>query len=130
MTLTGSCLCQAIQFEVRGALTDACACHCIQCRKQSGHYEASANVNRDHLLIKDDTELAWYHSSKKVRRGFCMKCGSSLFWDPTDRRKHDWTAIALGAFDGPMEIELEKHIFVSEKGSYYQLGDGLPQMER
>jgi extradiol dioxygenase family protein len=63
-----------------------------------------------------------------VRRGFCANCGSSLFWDPLDQQKHNWTAIALGAFDTPTNTKLKQHIFVGEKGDYYDIADGLPQI--
>lgn len=79
-------------------------------------------------MIKKGT-LKWYHSSDKVRRGFCGQCGSSLLFDPLDQEKYDWTAVALGAFDQPTTIKLDMHIFVSEKGDYYELNDGLPQNE-
>jgi hypothetical protein len=39
----------------------------------------------------------------------------------------DWMAIAMGTFDGPTQTLLAAHIFVSRKGDYYQLSDGLPQ---
>ena len=32
-----------------------------------------------------------------------------------------------GAFDTPTAAHLEKHIFVAEKGDYYEITDGLPQ---
>ena len=51
-------------------------------------------------------------------------CGSSLFWDPFES---DWTAIAMGAFDGPTNTKLGKHIFVADQGDYYQIADDLPQ---
>ena len=35
---TGSCLCGAVSFKVHGALRQTIACHCIQCRKQTGSY--------------------------------------------------------------------------------------------
>jgi len=31
----------------------------------------------------------------------------------------------MGAFDTPTRTQLEKHIFVAEKGDYYQLADGV-----
>jgi hypothetical protein len=34
----GACLCGAVSFEVEGKLAAPDACHCSQCRKQSGHY--------------------------------------------------------------------------------------------
>ena len=32
-----------------------------------------------------------------------------------------------GAFDAPTGTHLEKHIFVADKGDYYEIKDGLPQ---
>ncbi|MGZ9006346.1 MAG: GFA family protein, partial [Burkholderiales bacterium] len=34
----GSCLCGAVTFEVAAILEPPDACHCSQCRKQSGHF--------------------------------------------------------------------------------------------
>ena len=72
-------------------------------------------------------KVSWFQSSERIRRGFCSLCGSVLFWDPPHK---DWTSIALGAFDTPTGAHLEMHIFVSEKGDYYEIADGLPQNER
>jgi len=41
----------------------------------------------------------------------------------------DWIAVSMGAFDTPTRTQLEKHIFVAEKGDYYQLADGVPQSQ-
>jgi hypothetical protein len=124
---TGSCLCGAVTFEVEGELKAPDACHCTQCRKQSGHYWASTNVQRATLTIFGGDKLAWYRSSDKVRRGFCSVCGSALFWDPAG---HDFIAIGMGAFDKPTGTHLEKHIFAADRGDYYEIVDGLPQHER
>ena len=35
---TGSCLCGAVAFEITGPLRPVIACHCHQCRKQTGTY--------------------------------------------------------------------------------------------
>ena len=120
----GSCLCKAITFEVTQELPQPSACHCTNCRKHSGHFEASVDLPRSAVTVIGSENITWYPSSEKVRRGFCMKCGSSLFWDPIFK---DWTAIAMGAFDGPTNTKLSKHIFVADKGDYYDIGDGLPQ---
>ncbi len=123
----GSCLCGRVSFTVTGDLAAPDACHCRQCRKQSGHCFASTNVPRAALVVAGDENVAWYRSSEKVRRGFCRTCGSSLFWDPPER---DWIAVAMGAFDTPTGTHLDRHIFVAEKGDYYEIGDGLPQHPR
>ena len=121
---TGSCLCGAVRFEVASELHAPDACHCRQCRKQSGHYWASTNVKRTSLALEGADKLTWFQSSDAVRRGFCSVCGSFLFWDPV---KMDIIAIGMGAFDLPTGTQLEKHIFVTDKGDYYELTDGLPQ---
>ena len=71
--------------------------------------------------------ITWYHSSVKVRRGFCSVCGCSMFFDPPAK---DWIGISMCAFAGATETHTELHIFVAEKGDYYEITDGLPQYER
>lgn len=123
----GSCVCGVVSFEVIGTLPPPDACHCSQCRKQSGHFWVSTDVSRTSLTIHGGENLTWYRSSEKVRRGFCSACGSSLFWDPI---KKDTIGIAMGAFDPPTDTRLGLHIFVAEKGDYYDIVDGLPQNQR
>jgi hypothetical protein len=122
----GSCLCGGVAFEVAGDLPPPDACHCTQCRKQSGHFWASTDVARDALTLRSSGTLAWYQSSPNVRRGFCSTCGSSLFWDPLGKPK---IAIAMGAFDRPTGTRLAMHIHVADKGDYYDVADGVPQHE-
>ena len=123
----GSCVCGAVRFEVEGELEGPDACHCTQCRRQSGHYFASTNVPRDALRIEGEENVTWFRSSEKVRRGFCATCGSVLFWDPIGR---DITSVAMGAFDKPTGTKLAIHIFVADKGDYYDIADGLPQNQQ
>ena len=124
-TYKGSCLCGTISFTVNGELPPPDACHCKQCRKFSGHYFVSTDVPKASLTIVGEENLRWFPSGvKKVRRGFCVNCGASLFWDPLE---HDWIGVAMGAFDEPTETQTHIHVFTSEKGDYYDLTDGLPQ---
>ncbi|HEY3814994.1 MAG TPA: GFA family protein [Caulobacteraceae bacterium] len=121
---TGACLCGAVRFKVEGELKAPDACHCSQCRKQSGHYWASTNVPMSAFTLEGADKLTWYQASEKVRRGFCSTCGSFLFWDPLD---HDVIAVAMGAFDKPTSTKLHVHIFTDDKGDYYDITDGLEQ---
>ena len=123
----GSCLCGAVKFEVEDELSSADACHCSQCRKWTGHFLVSGDVLRSALKIQGSDHLTWFRSSNKVRRGFCSTCGASLFFDPLDKEKHNWIGISMGAFDTPTNTKLALHIFVAEKGDYYEITDGLPQ---
>jgi len=113
-----------VSFEIAGDLHPPDACHCLQCRKQSGHFWASTDIPRATLAIQGADKLTWFRSSGKVQRGFCSICGSFLFWDPMEK---DTIAVAMGAFDQPTGTTLAMHIHVVEKGDYYDLSDGLPQ---
>jgi hypothetical protein len=123
----GSCLCGAVRFEVSCELPPPDACHCTQCRKQSGHFFASTDVPRAALTVHGGENITWFRSSAKVRRGFCATCGSTLFWDPLHK---DRTGIAMGSLDQPTNTKLGIHIFVADKGDYYDIADGLPQHQR
>lgn len=125
---SGSCLCGAVRFTVSAPLKEADACHCSQCRKQSGHYWASTNIDRDTLSLEGEDKLTWYKSSDHATRGFCSVCGAALFWQAKSKPKR--LAIAMGAFDKPTETKLGIHIFVADKGDYYDIADGLPQNQQ
>ena len=120
----GSCLCGAVTFEVTANLPPPDACHCTQCRKQSGHFFVSTDVPKSRLSVAGSNKVTWFQSSENIRRGFCSLCGSSLFWEPLHR---DWIAIAMGAFDDPTQTSIKMHIFVADKGDYYEISDDLPK---
>ena len=122
----GSCECGAVVFELSGNLRPPMACHCTQCRKTSGHYWTATQVPNENLTITKDDGLKWYRSSDHARRGFCTGCGSSLFWEMDGMKS---TSIGMGTLDGPTSLQTVRHIFVADKGDYYDIADGLPQLE-
>lgn len=119
----GSCNCGGVSWEVHGDMRPIVACHCSQCRKQSGLYFAATAADDKNLTISGDT-LSWYKASPDAKRGFCGTCGSSLFW------KHDeenFTSILAGSIDGASGLEISKHIYVGDKPDWYEITDGKPQ---
>ena len=120
----GQCLCGSVRFELTAEVTGASSCHCGQCRRQTGNYWASGMVPREHLHLLQDDGLTWFASSDDAERGFCAKCGSVLFWR---KAGEDHCSVSLGALDAPHDVAIERHIFVGDKGSYYEIADGLPQ---
>ena len=118
---TGSCLCGAVQYEVHGPLRNVIACHCAQCRKQTGTFMSATAAKDGDLKIVEVRGLKWYRSSEWARRGFCGECGSALFWKGDGR---DYTAIAAGSLDGATGLTLEGHIFCASAGDYYVIAGG------
>lgn len=120
----GGCLCGAVRYRAREPLRDVIDCHCNQCQRWSGHIVAATSVARDRLDIVDRTSLRWFESSPGVRRGFCGRCGSSLFWDDSE---HASVSIMAGTLDPPSGLKTRMHIYVADKGDYHRIDDGLPQ---
>lgn len=120
----GSCLCGAVAFTIDGELSPPSACHCGQCRKQSGHIWSSTWTHQDNLSFTASDTLTWFRASDTARRGFCRSCGSFLFWQHNDE---DTISISMGALSEPTGLTLSKHIFVADKGDYYDITDDLPQ---
>jgi hypothetical protein len=119
----GRCLCGAVQFEVHGPLRPIIYCHCTMCRRSSGHYVAATACAPRDLELKCSEGLRWYQSSAAARRGFCMHCGSQLFWEP---RQGAHVSIMAGALDGRTGLTASEHIFVADAADYYRILDGLP----
>ncbi|OED39910.1 aldehyde-activating protein [Chromatiales bacterium (ex Bugula neritina AB1)] len=122
MSVKGSCLCGKVTLEVGSFDRDVVACHCAQCRKQSGHHFAATRAQNSELTIHGEEHLKWYRASGTAARGFCQHCGSTLFW------RHDGTAhtsILAGCLEAPTGLKLDRHIFAADKGDYYELKDDV-----
>jgi hypothetical protein len=117
---TGSCLCGAVSYRTTGPLRDLAACHCGQCRKQSGHFYVATDSADSDLEIEGGDALTWYEASSEAKRGFCSNCGSAMFWKSNGTDK---TSILLGSMDSPTGLTLDRHIFVDDKGDYYAIPD-------
>ena len=122
----GSCICGKIKIKIEGELKPLHTCHCTICRKGSGHVGAGTDIQRKALTIYGEEYITWYNSSDWARRGFCKNCGANLFFDPIDKNV-PWTGVSMGAFDGETKIKITEHIFVKDKGDYYDLTDELPR---
>jgi hypothetical protein len=114
---TGSCLCGGVRYRVRGALRDVVICHCQFCRRMNTHVGAYAACAPSDLELVSSRTLRWYRSSPCARRGFCNKCGSALFWEPTPATH---ISIAAGSLDPPTGLKIKEQIFLAQKGDYYE----------
>ena len=124
VVVRGRCLCGGVRFEVHGPLRPVIYCHCTMCRRSSGHFDAATACAREDLRLLSAQPLRWYQSSAIARRGFCSTCGSQLFWEPAHGGH---ISIWAGTLDTPTGLRAAQHIFVGDKGDYYEITDGLPQ---
>ena len=129
-TASGRCVCGALRYEVSGPLRGVIVCHCVECRRfngTSGAYSASAASD----LAIDDPEgvLRWFpgpESATGGERGFCGRCGSSMFWRAPGVTT---VSIAAGTLDGATGLRIIQHIW-DEQRADWELEDDLPRLPR
>ena len=116
--IPGQCLCGGVSFDVTaGESLDVC--HCRMCQRWTGSVFIDLSVEDKDIHFSSDETLTWYDSSDWAKRGFCKRCGSSLFY----RLKQEgakWAVLA-GALDLPPGMRIREEIFIDEKPDYYDL---------
>ena len=127
LSLKASCLCGGINLRTQGYHRNVQNCHCIQCMKTHGHHAAYTNVEERNIKFLKKRTLAWFRSSKRAKRGFCNKCGASLFFKIIGART---ISIAAGMFNRPTKLKTTMNIFVKGKSDYYKLDSRIPKFNR
>ncbi len=124
---TGTCLCGAIRYEARGAPLAVNHCHCVQCQRASGAAMVTwAMWPRAGVRIVSG-EIADFESSPGVKRSFCARCGSTLFWRREGgARGEEEIDVAAGTLDASDLLQPSEHIFVKSRRRWLPLCDGLP----
>lgn len=80
------------------------------------------------MLAVGCSELRWegdeptfFPTSDWAERGFCAKCGSSLFWRITTGKYRGVTSVTLGTLDDQEGLPLNREWFIDRKPSTYAL---------
>lgn len=125
--LTGTCLCEAVAYEISGNLGPIYHCHCSKCRRWHGsafRTRASVDANRFHWT-RGESSLSQYYSSNNTIKWFCSICGSNLI-SSYDHRP-DVIGLPLGGLEQDPGNRPEAHIFVGSKSPWHEITDTLPQ---
>ena len=126
----GGCLCGAVRFAADLPSLFCCHCHCAWCRRAHGAaFVTWFGVGEPAFsLTAGVAELRWYRSSEQSERGFCSRCGTTMFFRSSlaPREVH----IALACADGPIDKEPRLHVFYEARVPWVTLGDELPKLER
>lgn len=123
---TGGCFCGAVRYQANAPLMPVTYCHCSKCRRWHGHVGAYTAVDREAFQLSEARGLKWHTLSPTVKRGFCVECGSSLFFDESPLSK---MAICAGTLDAPTGIREKAHIYCASQGDYYQITGELPRYD-
>jgi hypothetical protein len=127
---TGSCLCNAIKFEMKGEFKKFFLCHCSRCRKSSG----SAHCAN---LFAPEGKLTWLSGEDKISfyrleganfaRNFCSVCSSLL---PLYVKARDIVVVPAGSLDTDLDITPQAHIFTDSKSNWDEIINEVPKFSK
>lgn len=130
MNATGHCLCGAVGFSLHWPSKWVAHCHCTQCRRAHGAaFVTWIGMAEDRVRIDDArSQLRWFASSPGAERGFCARCGSSLFF-----RSARWPGelhLAHGNLDGEADRAPMAHVFWDTHVDWASIdtADALPRI--
>lgn len=122
MSESGKCLCGAVTFTAEDVESHVHACHCSMCRGWTGGPMLAATASG--VTFGGEEHIVRYDSSEWGARGFCGRCGSSLFFH---LKPADQYMISLGALDDQSRFTLAGEIFVDEKPAAYGFAGDHPR---
>ena len=123
-SVTGSCICGGIRFELSELPRDAGYCHCTRCQRRTGTAaSAQARVDRRTFRLLQGEELiqAWRYPEGGFEKCFCRQCGAHLFSRNPDAPTE--MSIRLGAFDGDPGVRPAWRAFVSYAAPWEPIPD-------
>ena len=113
---TGSCLCGEVEYELVETPTSYGACHCGMCRKFSGGVQFGIQVPPNGVRFVPTDKLAIFGSSDWAERGFCMLCGSSVFYRFTgEGTMEGMFSIAAGTLEDMSGMSFDAELYIDHK---------------
>ena len=130
MEYSGSCLCRAVRYKVKGEFESFYLCHCRYCQKDTGSAHA-AN------LFSTTAKLEWIKGESNIRnfqlkksnhvKAFCVICGSAL---PNVQMEGKLLAVPAGSLDSKLDKVPDGHIFISNKANWDEALETVKHFQR
>ena len=121
----GRCHCGSIRYQLIDEPIMVEYCHCDSCRRLSGSVVSTFAGYRRESFTLIEGEPVYYRSSPGVRRSFCGKSGTRLFFESDDYPQEIY--ISVGTLRDFKTWPPDRHVWVSDKVSWHMIGDNLAQ---
>lgn len=126
-TLSGTCLCGVVHYEVEDQFRYSLNCHCSNCRRATGAaFKPFAGIERGKLRTTGGADSLLIYGAESAHDAHCGKCGSLLY---SLVRDAEFVHVTLGTLVDSPSIRPSAHIFVGSKAPWYTITDDLPQHE-
>jgi len=126
MTSTSTCLCGSVKITSDAINPNFTVCHCETCRTWGGGpflaIQCGANV-----VIEGQDHVSEYASSAWASRGFCLKCGTHLFYKD---KKSDAYNLPIGTFAELPNVNMDMQYFSDARPDYYCFSNETKHMTR
>jgi hypothetical protein len=127
-TVSGSCSCDKVRFELDGRPFRMHHCHCGRCRHARGTAHATNVIYKIEALkfTAGEEFLVEYKlpPAQFFGTAFCSSCGGAL---PRRSPGRGAVVVPIGSLDSDPEIHPLAHQFVASKAPWYDIHDGVPQ---
>jgi hypothetical protein len=117
-TLLASCHCGAVRLSLPAGAAGVLACHCGDCRKMHGTFNAFLAAPIAEITLDGGDALTWYQSSDTSRRAFCGTCGARVLKEVTPAGR--WL-VPAGLIDGPTGRRIVRNLWERSKPDWYDL---------
>ncbi|WP_428239422.1 GFA family protein [Gynuella sp.] len=126
MTYTGRCFCGAFSYQCNADPVFQFNCHCRDCQQATGSaYAPLMFFNND--VMETNGTLTFYESiggsGKKIRRGFCPRCGSLVLGKV--EAVADRTSVLAGTLDNTSLYHPKANAFCSQASHWDHMDPAL-----
>jgi hypothetical protein len=130
--LLGGCNCSAVRFEIVGEPMTVAACHCTNCRRQSGSaFSVNLIVRASAMTVTGAVAVFEDHATESgapLAREFCARCGSPIRSVPSASPKV--VAVKAGTLDDPGRYAPQMHIWTRSALPWVVMPEGVPHFEK
>ncbi len=126
----GDCQCGDVRFSATPPTLFCAHCHCDFCRRAHGAAVVTwfGVPDAQFRFLAGEDLVTWYASSKQGRRGFCARCGSTLFY--TSSLSPGEVHIALANMRGSIDRPPDLHVFFDAHVDWLEFNDDLPRLDK
>ena len=130
--ITGGCNCGSVRYEITAPPLVVAACHCSQCRRQSGAAYSVNLIVRSKAMRVEGKTTVWTdtdtESGSPLAREYCGRCGSPIRSVPSSAP--GIVAVKAGTLDYPAPFAPTIHLWTMSKLPWVSIPDGLTTFEK
>ncbi|KAL4789501.1 Mss4-like protein [Aspergillus venezuelensis] len=124
----GTCLCEAVKYELHGKPVKCAVCHCNSCQQFSGSV-MMANCwykEENFKIVRGLESVQTFHekgttTGGTMKRSFCKICGSSLFQQTAQLQKDGIISVTSGTMDNRSDAQPGLEVWCSNKRTWLTL---------